>query len=151
MINIQDSINDKTILNTNNNYRKNFILYFVFLFIIGNFIVGIYESAYLEHAYVYNIFTNINNIHFLHFIEIFIPAIFLGYSIVSSYIAYVHLSTYNKVFIIFFIIYYLLFVWFYTFYQFSSPIAYLASYIYNGISNQIWDCDIITYYNNKIV
>lgn len=138
---------------SDNNYTKNFLLYFVFLFIIGNFLIGLLESSYYEYGYVYKVFKNLKNARLSISIELISSSLFLGYSIFSATLSYYKFNKtkYNFIFKIFFIFYYIVFVWIYTFYGYSSPISYLSSFFYNGISNDIWNIDILSHYKDLIV
>lgn len=146
-------MNNITFYNTKQKYK--FWYDFLIIFLLGNIIIGFFESFTLNMIYeTYAQTEDIKNKGFYIRLFVFLPAIVkticLGYTIYSFIILY-RASQYlmDKLLIrVLLIAYYILCIFTISWLHFSSPITYFTSYIYNGIAHNDFTHDVIHFHNN---
>lgn len=128
---------------------------FLIVFLLGNIIIGFFESFSLDLIYDTYIRTeNLRNKNLYIRLLIFIPAtvktLCLSYTIYSFVVLYRSAQYIKNKKLIKFLLtcYYILCIFTISWLHFSSPITYFTSYIYNGLANNDFTQDVTSYQEN---
>lgn len=122
---------------------------FFIYFLLGSIIIGFWESFSIQYGFTW--ITQFKSARAVVLYTFFYYFIGLGYTGFALKLLFddLKITTYKKVLSTFLIIYYVLFVYIFSYFHYLSPISYVTSYIYNGISNSNISANIKSSLMNK--
>lgn len=132
---------------------KNFWMSFFIIFLLGNFLIGLFETVSYDVIYPFiEKFKGTRDLSKRFFVLFPFLKYFIGlsYTIYSFYILFQYIDKvkHTNLLKLFLVFYYVSFVFVLSYLQYCSPISYLASYVYTDMKYKESGMDIKTYKRN---